>query len=166
MRRLLGVAVLALPGILGQGASSMSQAPVAAPTTNAPVAVRNLLIEAAKRGDAPTVEAAVAGADRAALEATDGLGRTALHYAARLGHEAAVETLLAAGAPVEAEDRAGFTPLLRAVQGGDANLGVVRLLLAAGADPSTRAEGRDAHALAAALGAEEIRGALEALAPD
>jgi ankyrin repeat protein len=130
----------------------------AAPMTTAPVAPRNALIEAAKQGDA----VALSAADRDALSTTDGLGRAPLHYAARLGHVAAVDALLAAGVAVDQTDADGFTPLLRAAQGGDANLPIVRRLLAAGADPSAVAQGADGAALARAAGGERVAAAIEA----
>lgn len=63
-------------------------------------------------------------------------GMTPLHMAARRGTVLVAESLLAAGAAVEARDTKGETPLRRAVNCG--NEGVVRLLLAHGADPLGR----------------------------
>ena len=99
-----------------------------------------------------------------AVNKVDGLGRTALHYAARLGHDDIVAALLAAGADVGARDAAGFTPLMRAVQGGDANAPVVERLLAAGADPGDPGPEADAITLATTLGAERLRLILESAA--
>ena len=58
-------------------------------------------------------------------------GQTALHWAARGGHAAAVEALLRAGAQVGARDGADATPLHSAAQGGHA--AAVEALLRAGA---------------------------------
>lgn len=66
----------------------------------------------------------------------------ALHAAIDRGHDA-LRRAIAEGADVEARDRAGQTPLHRAVSmfGGDRV--AVELLLAAGADPTARTpEGR------------------------
>lgn len=90
-------------------------------------------------------EAIAAGAE---LEATDKNGVRALHHAVRFRSTAAVETLLEAGADVNAQCRRnGSTPLHRAVTAtgapgtagqGDEAREIVRLLLAAGADPTKR----------------------------
>jgi tankyrase len=89
------------------------------------------------------VKLLAAGSD---VHATDKNGVTALHHAVRFRSPAAVATLIAHGANVnQACRRNGSTPLHRAVtQTGapgtagrsDAALEIVRLLLAAGADPS------------------------------
>ena len=85
------------------------------------------------------------GAD---VHATDKNGVTALHHAVRFRSPMAVKTLIERGANVnQACRRNGSTPLHRAVtQTGapgtagkqSAALEIVRLLLAAGADPSIR----------------------------
>jgi uncharacterized protein len=62
----------------------------------------------------------------------DRRGQTALMWAAAEGHTAVVETLIAAGADVQARVPSGFTPLLFAVREG--RLEVVRALLRSGAD--------------------------------
>lgn len=78
------------------------------------------------------------GVDPAAGMAT---GMSALHWAANRGQRAAVELLLARGAPMEQRNMYDGTALGTAVWGacheprGD-QLGVIRALLAAGADPS------------------------------
>ncbi len=83
------------------------------------------------------------GAD---LHATDKNGVTALHHAVRFRSPAAVQTLIEHGANVNQTcRRSGSTPLHRAVTQtgapetagrGQEALEIVRLLLAAGADPS------------------------------
>lgn len=62
--------------------------------------------------------------------------QTVLHMAVRKGADDVVATLLAAGAPVDAEDKDGVTPLLAAING--ARLDIARALLAAKADPRRR----------------------------
>jgi uncharacterized protein len=84
-----------------------------------------------------------AGAD---IHATDKNGVTALHHAVRFRSPVAVRTLLAQGANVnQACRRSGGTPLHRAVtQTGapgtagrsQAAIEIIRILLAAGADPA------------------------------
>src|SRR5690349_24603006 len=84
-----------------------------------------------------------AGAD---IHATDKNGVTALHHAVSVRSPAAVKTLIARGANVnQACRRNGSTPLHRAVTqtGAPGTAGrqmaaveIIRLLLAAGADPS------------------------------
>jgi ankyrin repeat protein len=85
------------------------------------------------------------GAD---IHATDKNGVTALHHAVRFRSPTAVKTLIEHGANVnQACRRSGSTPLHRAVVGAGApsTAGkqaeareIVRLLIAAGADPSIR----------------------------
>jgi truncated hemoglobin YjbI len=86
--------------------------------------------------------AAAAGGDvvRALVEAGanvnahDGVKRcTALHMAARRGYVPVAAALVDCGADIEARDRAGDTPLRRAVNCGKAD--VAALLLSRGADP-------------------------------
>ena len=68
-------------------------------------------------------------------------GWTALHLAAHFGQREAVETLLAAGASVQARSQNGMsnTPLHAAMPGG--KLEVVEALLANGAEVNARQEG-------------------------
>ena len=133
-------------------ASSSSTAPV----TTATVSPRIELIEAAKRAEVATVRQLV-DTGTSELDARDGFGRSALHYAARLGHQVILGILIGAGAPLEAKDADGFTPLLRAIQGGDANIDAVRLLLDAGADRDARAGDLGADELARSVGATDVR---------
>lgn len=73
----------------------------------------------------------VAAADKALL--------TPLHMACQQGHLEVAKLLLGSGAPVDARDAYGNTPLWKAVfafQGGDPEL--IRLLLDAGADPDLK----------------------------
>jgi ankyrin repeat protein len=89
--------------------------------------------DAARSRDAAAVRALLrSGAD---VNAAQGDGMTALHWAAANGDAALASTLLAAGANVRATTRLGAqTALHMASQGGHA--AVVASLLAAGADPN------------------------------
>ena len=96
---------------------------IAAPT--APAA--DVLLEAARRGDAAVVRALVAkGVD---VNAAPGDGMTALHWAAERGQQEVVAVLLGAGAQVSAVTRlGGYQPLHLAARAGHA--AVVTVLLA------------------------------------
>lgn len=61
---------------------------------------------------------------------------TALHFAARQGHIAAAQTLIDAGANLDAQDNYDTTPVVMAVVNG--HLGVAATLLDAGADPNVQ----------------------------
>jgi ankyrin repeat protein len=89
--------------------------------------------DAAMRGDVARVRALIA--ERADVNAAQGDGMTALHWAARRGQDDLAGVLLDAGAGTKAVTRlGGYMPLhLAAQQGSDM---VVRALLARGADPS------------------------------
>ena len=139
----------------GPTAPPLETAPAAAPMTTAPVSSRVELIELTKRGDAAAVEQLL-GAGTTDPAVIDGFGRTALHYAARLGHDDVMRILIETGAPLDAADADGYTPLLRAIQGGDANLDAVRLLLDAGANRDARAGDVGADELARSVGAVEV----------
>jgi len=78
---------------------------------------------------------------------------------AKLGQLARVKELIAAGAPVDAVDRRGFTPLMWAAAGGQIEM--VRLLLEAGAAADRRAsDGTSALMLASANGFADVVRAL------
>jgi uncharacterized protein len=77
-----------------------------------------------------------AGADP---NATTDIGQTALMVAARTGSEALTDLLLKAGANARARDHLGRNALHWAVTDGDF-VGVVKLLLAAGINPTERAK--------------------------
>jgi len=117
------------------------------------VASESPLADAAMQEDAARVEALIrSGAD---VNAAQGDGMTALHWAAHLGRADLARILLSAGANPELVTRIGsYTPLHHAARGGfDA---VVSLLLDAGADPeapTSTGAARPLH-LAAAAGRE------------
>ena len=87
------------------------------------------LIDAARKGDASGVEAALA--DGADVNAVDRLRRTALHWACAERHELLVPILLRTRADVNATDVNGFTSLHRACVNG--HVAIVFQLLRAGA---------------------------------
>ena len=72
------------------------------------------------------------------LEARNHLGRTALHLAARSGHTATAQALLAAGAEIEARDNRGYTALILASRHGGAATATAQALLTAGAEIEAR----------------------------
>jgi ankyrin repeat protein len=109
--------------------------------------------DAAKARDAAAVKSLLkSGAD---VNAAQGDGMTALHWAATNGDAAMTQMLLSAGANIRATTRlGGITPLLMASQGGHAQ--VVATLLAAGAEAnSATATGATALMLAARSGSPE-----------
>ncbi|HUQ87422.1 MAG TPA: ankyrin repeat domain-containing protein [Vicinamibacterales bacterium] len=109
--------------------------------------------DAAKARDAAAVKVLLrSGAD---VNAAQGDGMTALHWAASNGDAALTQMLLAAGANIRATTRlGGITPLLMASQAGHAQ--VVATLLAAGAEAnSATATGASALMLAARSGSTE-----------
>ena len=75
------------------------------------------------------------------VSSNDCRGNTLLHYAARHGHKAVAELLLANGADVNAKDEAGLTPLHEAI--GYERKEVFELLLANKADINARTNGGD-----------------------
>ncbi len=101
----------------------------AAPPPESPVA------DAAMRGDVEQVRSLLRrGSD---VNAAQGDGMTALHWAAERDDAALAEMLVNAGANVRAVTRLGsYTPLHIASR--EAGVGVIRLLLEAGADPRAR----------------------------
>jgi ankyrin repeat protein len=136
MRRLLsGVCVSAL------GAIGLSATLLAAATT---------VPEAARSGDRVAVRALLQqGAD---VNAVEGDGVTALHWAATSGDAELAKMLVLAGGNVRAATRfGGYTPLHVAAERGSA--AVIQTLLAAGADANgTTARGTTPLMLAAASG--------------
>lgn len=96
------------------------------------------LWDAAIAGDTLAIRQAVA--DGAKIDSLDARrnpnGRLALNWAAWHNRVPAVQLLIALGAPLEAENRTGFSALHHAAEAG--SLDAARVLLAAGADPEHR----------------------------
>ncbi|MGE3491755.1 MAG: ankyrin repeat domain-containing protein [Vicinamibacterales bacterium] len=120
---------------------------LAVATNDSPVA------EAAKSGNAAAVKALLK--DGADVNAAQGDGMTALHWAATNGDAALTQMLLSAGANVRATTRlGGITALHLATQGGQAE--VAAALIAAGAEPNlATATGATPLMLAARSGSTE-----------
>lgn len=98
---------------------------------------RTRLHQAAVRGDADQVARCIADGDDVA--AADTALMTPLHMACQQDQLDVARLLLEAGAPVDARDSYGNTPLAKAVfafQGGEPAL--IRLLLDAGADSDSK----------------------------
>jgi ankyrin repeat protein len=114
-----------------------------------------LVLTAAAPGDAPVADAAMRGdveAVRALLKqgadvnAAQGDGMTALHWAAERGSAEIVQLLVRAGATLDPRTRnAGYTPLHLASRGG--HVDAVRALLQAKSDPAIATESGAATAL-------------------
>jgi uncharacterized protein len=142
-------------GILLGAAMLVGAATPALPraTTDAPVA------DAAMRGDAAKVRLLLKqGAD---VNAAQGDGMTALHWAAFRGDVDGTRMLISAGGRLEAVTRNGnYTPLHLAAKAG--NLPVVRALLDAGANANakTTSGGASPLHLAAAQGSADVVNAL------
>jgi len=110
---------------------------------------------AAYFGHVEVVELLIAHAADVRAVARNPMQLTALHSAAAARHDAIVGLLLEHGADPDAIQAGGFTPLHAAAQNGDSV--AVDLLLARGADRTLAADdGRDAAAMAAERGHEEI----------
>ncbi|MDE3007301.1 MAG: ankyrin repeat domain-containing protein, partial [Gemmatimonadota bacterium] len=135
-----GKAGLTLGAVLILGGMAPFEAPVA---------------DAAMRGDIEAVRSLLrSGAD---VNAAQGDGMTALHWAARLGQRELAEVLVFAGARLDSGTRIGrYTPLHIAAREGRRE--VVKVLLRAGADPdlSTTNSGATPLHLAARSGDTEI----------
>jgi ankyrin repeat protein len=93
---------------------------------------RSEVADAAMRGDTAAVRALVA--QHADVNAPQGDGATAIHWAAYHGDKELADLLIHAGANVKAANREGATPLWLACVNGDA--AIISALLAGGADPN------------------------------
>jgi ankyrin repeat protein len=120
--------------------------------------------DAAMQGDRAAVRALLTSGED--VNAAQGDGMTALHWAARKGDAELVPMLLAAGANVRATTRlGGYTPLLMAAELGHARS--IEALIAAGADPKgTSANGVTPLMLASAAGQPDAITALLAHGAD
>ena len=90
--------------------------------------------DAAMRGDTAAVRALVA--QKAGVNAPQGDGATALHWAVYRANKELADVLIRAGANVKASNREGATPLWLASVNGDAAM--IAALVAAGADPNEK----------------------------
>ncbi len=127
-RCLTAAAATAALVVLSAPLSAGRQAPLRPGTVAAPTPpAADVLLEAARRGDAAVVRALVAKGVN--VNAAPGDGMTALHWAAERGHQDVVTSLLGAGARVSAVTRlGGYQPLHLAARAGHA--AVVTALLA------------------------------------
>ncbi len=139
-RVLRTAAALSLIAGLATG-KSLAQTPPSA----AERAAYSGLLAAAARGAAPEIERLAAGT---ALEARDGHGRTPLLVAAHFGHHAAAQALLRAGAAANAMDAERYDLITIAAVRNDPEM--IRIGLAAGANPSAITSPYDGTALIAA----------------
>src|SRR5262249_28761022 len=99
-------------------------------------AVDTRVADAAQKGDKDTVRSLIKQA--VDVNAAQGDGMTALHWAALNGDMEMAQLLVYAGANVKATTRlGGYTPLYMAAKGGHAP--VINVLLRAGADPKSTA---------------------------
>ena len=120
------------------------------------------LWDAAIAGDTLAIRAALA--DGAKIDSLDTRrnpnGRLALNWAAWHDRVPAIEMLLAMGAPIEAENRTGFSALHHAAEAG--SMEAARALLAAGADPlHANKAGSTPAVTARAQGNDEVAALIE-----
>src|SRR5258706_9434542 len=116
MRYLRGLVVVALLGVANLGAAGKDA----------------LLADAVQRGDRPAVLTLLK--THADLNAPQGDGATALHWAAYLDDADTAALLIKAGARVDSSHNYGVTPL--ALANGNGNAAIIAQLLKAGADPN------------------------------
>src|SRR5215469_15536919 len=93
---------------------------------------RPLIVEAAKSSDRETLRSLIQ--KKADVNATEGDGSTALHWASYKDSLESVDALIRAGANVNAATDLGVTALWTASQNG--NTAIVKRLLDAGANPN------------------------------
>lgn len=115
-------------------------------------AVQKPIVKAVRAGDNEQVRQALAKGDNANLADQ---GRPLLILATSAGSAAVVDTLIKAGAAVEATDNDGYTALIRAAERGDVD--IVALLLKRNARPDAQnRQGVSALMFAARAGNVEI----------
>jgi ankyrin repeat protein len=132
-RRRAGWGVLLIAGVLSASpAASAPQAPDAPAADPSAAALR-----AAAGSGAVDLVLDILRAHPEAIDGTDALGCTPLHWAADANHAEVVTVLLDAHATVDARNNIGQTPLYWAAFDGHADM--VRLLLAYHADPGIMA---------------------------
>src|SRR5438093_6224471 len=103
-------------------------------TQTSHAAIRPPLLDAAKSGDKQTMQSLLQkGAN---VNATEGDGTTALHWASYRDDLETADLLIRAGAKINAANDLGATPLWTACQNGSE--GMVRRLLGAGANPNAK----------------------------
>lgn len=170
-----GAAVLRL--LLDKGAkpdvpTEAGMTPLMAAATRANVESMRLLIEKnanvnAKNGAGATaLFAAASTGDIAAVRillekgvdpnVANKKNETALALAATAGVEETFKLLLDRGAKVNGQDDRGYSPLMYAAGSDTAPAGIVKMLLAKGADPKVTGEGETASDLAAKRGDTEV----------
>ena len=121
----LGLAATAAAQGRGAGSAPAAKAEMpAAPTTDSRLAI------AASRRDVPVVRALLA--QKVDVNAPDGLGTPALHWAVRVDDVDMAKLLIGAGADAKLANRYGVTPLSLAASAG--NPAMLRVLLDAGAN--------------------------------
>jgi ankyrin repeat protein/mono/diheme cytochrome c family protein len=122
------------------------------------------LMLACASGDARAVQLLIErGAD---VKVRSKLNETALGYAATAGVQSTVELLLAKGADVNVRNSRGYSPLMFAASSDAMPAGIIRLLLARGADASFTGDyDEPASALAAKRGDTEAAKLLGVVAP-
>jgi uncharacterized protein len=142
---LAAVFSVACPGAVGAGDTAAQNAPLA---------------DAVQHRDKQAVLSLLEG--QADVNAPQGDGATALHWAAYFEDAATAALLIRAGAQVSAPNHYGVTPLALASENG--NAAVIELLLQAGADPNGAVRsGETALMLAARTGrVEAVRALLKA----
>ena len=120
---------------VGAAAQGRGGGPAAAPArAEVPTAPKTdpRLAEAASRRDGAALRALLA--QKVDVNAPDGLGTPALHWAVRVDDVEMAKLLIGAGADAKLANRYGVTPLSLAASAG--NPAMLRVLLDAGADPN------------------------------
>jgi ankyrin repeat protein len=147
----------------GNVSKSVDAKPIPKPASRETLSDGPRVADAAMRGDAAAVRAMIAA--RANVNAAQGDGMTALHWAAERGDLAMAELLLRSGAKLNTTSRIGsYTPLHIASKNGHG--AVVKALLKAGSDAALLTDGGATalHLAAAAGDADAVTALLQAKA--